>query len=86
MKKLVRTIIFTLLLSNTVSLLAQVEPEDVALDKNEFEESYYESLLQKGIENYDKAISSLEKCLKSQPENAVIYHELAKIIFLEKIF
>lgn len=86
MKKLVHTIIFTLLLSNTFSLLAQVEPEDVALDKNEFEESYYESLLQKGIENYDKAISSLEKCLKSQPENAVIYHELGKNYFFRKDF
>ena len=84
MKKLVHVIIFTLLLSNTTCLLAQIEPEDVALDKNEFEESYYESLLQKGIENFDKAIISLEKCLKSQPDNAVIYHELGKNYFFRK--
>ncbi len=72
------------MLCNTTSLLAQVEPEDVALDKNEFEEYYYDSLIQKGIENYDKAIELLEKCLKSQPENAVIYHELGKNYFFRK--
>ncbi|WP_309607941.1 cytochrome C biosynthesis protein [Flavobacterium sp.] len=84
MKKIVHILIFTLLLSNTDCLVAQVEPEDVALDKNEFEESYYESLIQKGIENYDKAIISLEKCLKTQPDNAVIYHELGKNYFFKK--
>jgi tetratricopeptide (TPR) repeat protein len=68
----------------SASLLAQTQPEDVALNTDEFQESYYESLMQKGIENYDKAIASLEKCLKIQPENAVIYHELGKNYFFQK--
>ena len=84
MKKTLQIIIFSFLLGHTHLLLAQVEPQDVALEKNEFEESYYESLLQKGIENYDKAIIALEKCLKSQPENAVIYNELGKNYFFRK--
>lgn len=64
--------------------LAQTEPDDIALVDDDFQEAYYESLKQKGIENYDKAILSLEKCLKLQPENAVIYHELGKNYFFQK--
>ncbi len=33
---------------------------------------------QKGIENYDKAIVSLEKCIKLKPNDAVAYFELGK--------
>jgi tetratricopeptide (TPR) repeat protein len=68
----------------SANVLAQTQPEDVALEKDDFKESYYESLIQKGIENYDKAIISLEKCIKIQPENAVIYHELGKNYFFLK--
>ncbi len=84
MKKRVHLFIYILLLCNTINLFAQTEPEDVALDKDEFTDAYYESLIQKGIENYDKAIESLEKCLKIQPENPVIYHELGKNYFFRK--
>lgn len=70
----------------STSLLAQTEPDDIALVSDEFQESYYESLKQKGMENFDKAIVSLEKCLKIQPENAVIYHEIGKNYFFQKDF
>ena len=63
---------------NTASLWAQNQPEDVALEKDDFQDSFFESLKQKGIENYDKAIIELEKCLKIQPNNATIYFELGK--------
>lgn len=56
----------------------QTEPEDIAMVSDEFQDSFYESLLQKGIENYDKAIVALEKCLVSQPNNATIHFELGK--------
>lgn len=59
-------------------LLAQTEPNDIALVNDDFQDSFYESLLQKGIENYDKAIISLEKCIKIQNNNAVVYFELGK--------
>ncbi len=68
----------------SATALAQTQPEDVALEKDDFKESYYESLVQKGIENYDKAIISLEKCVQLQPENPVIYHELGKNYFFQK--
>lgn len=56
----------------------QTEPEDIAMVSDEFQDSFYESLLQKGIENYDKAIVALEKCLVNQPKNATIHFELGK--------
>uniref|UniRef100_UPI002626FAF7 tetratricopeptide repeat protein n=1 Tax=Flavobacterium sp. TaxID=239 RepID=UPI002626FAF7 len=68
----------------SAQLLAQTEPDDIALVNDEFQESYYESLTQKGIENYDKAIISLEKCLKLQPDNAAVYNELGKNYFFQK--
>jgi tetratricopeptide (TPR) repeat protein len=45
---------------------------------DEYQDSFYESLKQKGIENYDKAIVSLEKCIKLKPNDAVAYFELGK--------
>lgn len=65
-------------------LLAQTEPEDIALANDEFQNSFYESLLQKGIENYDKAITALEKCQKIQPDNAVVFFELGKNYLAQK--
>ena len=57
---------------------AQAEPDDIALAEDKFQDNFYESLKQKGIENYDKAVIALEKCLASQPENAVVNYELGK--------
>lgn len=66
------------------TLLAQTEPEDVASVSDEFQNYYYESLKQKGIENYDKAIDALEKCENLQPKNAVVYFELGKNYLFQK--
>lgn len=73
-------IIFTVLgfLSVPVTVSAQQEPDAIALENNEFQNNFYESLKQKGIENYDKAIQSLYKCLNVQPNNPVLHHELGK--------
>jgi len=84
MKKIIFLILFTILQSNSASLWAQNAPEDVALEKDDFEDAFFESLKQKGIENYDKAIIELEKCLKIQPNNATIYFELGKNYFEAK--
>lgn len=61
-----------------VSLLAQTEPDDIALNNDAFQDSFYESLKQKGIENYDKAIIALEKCQKLEPNNATVFFEFGK--------
>lgn len=84
MKKRVLVILFFALLGNTVSVLAQTEPEDIAMATDEYKDSFYESLKQKGIENYDKAIVSLEKCIKLKPNDAVAYFEMGKNYFFLK--
>lgn len=77
-QKGVLVFLFFVLLSNPTSVMAQTEPEDIAIATDEYQDSFYESLKQKGIENYDKAIISLEKCIKLKPNDAVAYFELGK--------
>jgi tetratricopeptide (TPR) repeat protein len=71
-------VFFCITLFLPLSGWTQTEPEEIAMVSDEFQDSFYESLLQKGIENYDKAILSLEKCLVSQPNNAAVHFELGK--------
>jgi tetratricopeptide (TPR) repeat protein len=79
-KNLFCGIMLTGSLLGPVALHAQdpKEPDDIALANSEFENNFFEALKQKGIENYDKAIQSLEKCLSKEPANPVILHELGK--------
>ena len=78
MKKGFFVILFFALLGNSYSAMAQTEPEDIAMAIDEYQDSFYESLKQKGIENHDKAIALLEKCIKLKPNDAVAYFELGK--------
>jgi tetratricopeptide (TPR) repeat protein len=82
MKKIAFIFFFGILFS--ASLLAQTEPDAIALADDDFQNSFYESLLQKGIENYDKAITALEKCNKLQPENDVVFFEMGKNYLAQK--
>ena len=84
MKKLLFKALFVLLLCNPILLWSQSDPEVPPVEKDDFQDWFYESLKQKGIENYDKAIIELEKCLKIQPENATVYFELGKNYLAQK--
>ncbi len=81
MKKTASFFLLLVLLCNSALLLAQAEPELIVPDTDKFQDFFYESLKQKGIENYDKAITALEECLKLQPNNAVVYSEMGKNYF-----
>jgi len=78
MKKRILTSLFLALLCNPALLLAQTEPEQIKPETDKFQDYFYESLLQKGIENYDKAITALEECSKIKPNDATVYFELGK--------
>lgn len=78
MKKTVSFFLFLVLLCNSALLLAQSEPESIVPDTDKFQDYFYESLKQKGIENYDRAIVALEECLKIKPNDATIYSEMGK--------
>ena len=71
-------VLFCITLFLPLSGWTQTEPEEIAMVSDEFQDSFYESLLQKGIENHDKAIVALEKCLVSQSNNATVHFELGK--------
>ena len=64
--------------------LAQDEGLDIAAISDEFENYYYESIKQTGIENYDKAVLELEKCLQLQPNNEIVYFMLGKNYLYQK--
>lgn len=61
-----------------------IEPDSIALVNDEFQELFYESIKQKGIENYDRAIIHLERALQLKPEEATIYHEIGKNYLSQK--
>ncbi|WP_264566110.1 tetratricopeptide repeat protein [Flavobacterium sp. N3904] len=69
---------FSLLLSNTVTVLAQAEPEEIKVESDKFQDFFYESLFQKSIENYDKSLAALEQCAKLKPNDATVYFEMGK--------
>lgn len=74
----------TFILICSCTMCAQIEPEDIVSKADEFENSFFESIKQKGMDNFDKAILSLEKCADLQPNNAVIYFELGKNYLFQK--
>jgi tetratricopeptide (TPR) repeat protein len=78
MRKNVLIFLLMTLLGGQISVFGQTEPEDIVAAVDEYQDAFYESLKQKGIENYDKAIISLEKCIKLKPNDAVAYFELGK--------
>ncbi len=74
--------VFTVLPAKSQELLPQlfldVNQDDLGNVSNEFQEYFFEALKQKGIENYEKAITALEKCLELNTEKAVVYFELGR--------
>jgi len=64
------------------------ESAEVFLDEysDDFQESFFEALKQKGIENYDKAINLLLECKQLQPGNIVVDYELAKAYLEDQQF
>lgn len=61
--------------------LQEVNEDDLGNVSDEFQENFFEALKQKGIENYEKAITALQKCKEIDPGNAVVYFELGKNYF-----
>ncbi|WP_317162744.1 tetratricopeptide repeat protein [Winogradskyella endarachnes] len=65
------------------SVYAQVDfnklpDDDLGNYEDEFQEHFFEALKQKGIENYDRAVDELHKCLNLNTKLPIIYFELGK--------
>lgn len=52
--------------------------DDLGEVKDEYQEYFFEALKHKGIENYERAIEALLKCLEIDDSKPVIYFELGK--------
>lgn len=83
-------LLFGLLLVPQVNY-AQVDfnkkPDDDLGDiEDKFQELFYEALKQKGIENYDRSVEALLKCIVLDNSVAVLYFELGKNYVLLKNF
>lgn len=84
MKNSLKYLLFIGMFTISTNSFGQTEPEDVASVSNEFQDNFFESLKQKGIENYDKAVEFLEKCQQLEPNNPVVYFELGKNYLAQK--
>lgn len=67
-------------------IIQEEESSEVFLEEytDKFEETFFEALKQKGIENYDRAINLLLECKALEPFDATIDHELAKAYYADK--
>lgn len=72
------SILFLFSIGIQTSFYAQTNPDDIALVDDFVENNFYEAIKQRAIENYDKAIIAIQKCLEKQPNNAAFYYELGK--------
>ena len=66
--------------------IQEQESAEVFLEEytDEFQNTFFEALKQKGIQNYDRAINLFLKCKQLQPDNTALDHELAKVYYLDK--
>lgn len=86
MKKLIGTHIIISLFTFWTYAQEEEQSAEVFLEEytDEFQESFFEALKQKGIQNYDRAIDLFLECKQLDSSNSVIDYELAKAYFLDK--
>lgn len=60
------------------NVLQDINVDDLGNVTDEFQELFFEALKHKAIENYDRAIQALDKCIELQPEEAILYFEKGK--------
>ncbi|GAA4280158.1 tetratricopeptide repeat protein [Gaetbulibacter aestuarii] len=80
-KKSIIFILLTALFMGLQVTFAQVDfnkkpTDDLGNVQDAFQESFFEALKQRAIENYDKAIEALLKCEDIDRRSAVVYYEL----------
>ncbi|MBT8265559.1 MAG: tetratricopeptide repeat protein [Bacteroidia bacterium] len=81
-KKYIRLVLLGIFLF-PVTLFSQVDfnrtPDDDLGDlEDKYQEYFFEALKQKGIENYDRAVKALLKCVSLDDSHSVVHFELGK--------
>jgi len=57
---------------------SDVAQDDLGNVTDQYQEYFFEALKQKGIENYDRAITALLECIEINDSEGVLYYELGK--------
>ncbi|MBT8271947.1 MAG: tetratricopeptide repeat protein [Flavobacteriaceae bacterium] len=83
MNRYKKAILFLVFLGSYHGALGQVDfnqtpDDDLGNIEDKFQEFFFEALKQKGIENYDRAIIALQKCLNLDDSEAVVHFEMGK--------
>lgn len=60
------------------NLSEEINVDNLGDNTDEFQEIFFRAIAQRAVENPQKAIEELEKCLKLQSKNTAVYYELAK--------
>ncbi|MGB3775885.1 MAG: hypothetical protein WA951_11565 [Leeuwenhoekiella sp.] len=58
--------------------LNDINVDDLGNVTDQFQESFFEALKQKAIENYDRAITALDVCISLRPKESILYFEKGK--------
>ncbi len=67
-----------------ITPFADENVDDLGDVSDEFSELFFEALKQKGIENYERAITALEECIVLEPQKGILYFEKGKNEFALK--
>ncbi|GGD16562.1 tetratricopeptide repeat protein [Hyunsoonleella pacifica] len=83
MKQLIYILFFFGILNIPQVNYAQVDfnktpDDDLGIVEDQFQELFFEALKQKGVENYDRAVDALQKCIEIDKSPAILYFELGK--------
>lgn len=89
---LILTVIFTLSQKRAyaqepeeLTPFADENVDDLGDVSDDFQTAFFEALKQKGIENYERAITELDKCIAFEPDRPILYFERGKNqVFLKK--
>lgn len=85
MASVIRLVFMCCLLLSQIGLAQDKDnlSEDINIDElgnntDEFQEVFFKAIAQRAVENLEKAIEELEKCLKLEPKSTAVFYELAK--------
>lgn len=60
------------------NLSEDINVDELGNNTDEFQEVFFKAIAQRAVENPQKAIEELERCLKIEPNNTAVFYELAK--------
>lgn len=60
------------------NLSEEINIDDLGNNTDEFQEVFFKAIAQRAVENPEKAIEALDKCLELKPNSTAVFYELAK--------